>query len=67
MEIKKIETLVLSKEERMFLTELVGQMSGVCGEMVCCNLECHECPLNGLTDKLDILAKELKDVLIKSK
>lgn len=67
MDIKKIETLVFSKEERTFLSTLVGQMEGVCCHLSCGNFDCHECPLNGLTDKMDSLATELKDVLAKSK
>ena len=67
MEIKKIETLVFSKEERTFLSALAGQMEGICSHLSCANFECHECPLNDLTDKADRLAKELKEILAKSK
>ena len=67
MEIKKIETLVFSKEERTFLSVLAERMDSICGNMSCCAFDCHECPLNDLTDKADRLAKELKEILAKSK
>lgn len=67
MEIKKIETVVLSTHERTFLATLAESLDSICGNMICGAFECGDCPLNGLTDKAHDLSMEISEFLTKSR
>lgn len=68
MEIKKIETVVLSIKERSVLGIVADDLDGICGDMVCGGFDCNiDCPLRRIAEKARDLSAEIKNFLLRSK